>query len=41
MHDVGMSGWFCLVPIVPAILALFDGDVGENSFGADPKAAER
>ncbi len=37
MHDVGKSGWFCLIPIYNLILALTAGDVGPNEYGADPK----
>lgn len=37
MHDVGKSGWFCLIPIYNLILALTAGDVGPNQYGPDPK----
>lgn len=37
MHDVGKSGWFCLIPIYNIILAATAGDVGENKYGEDPK----
>ena len=37
MHDVGKSGWFLLIPIYNLILALTDGEKGENKYGADPK----
>ena len=37
MHDVGKSGWFLLIPIYNLILALTDGEKGENQYGADPK----
>jgi len=37
MHDVGKSGWFCLIPIYNLILALTPGDEGENEYGSDPK----
>lgn len=39
MHDVNKSGWFFLVPIYNLILLLRGGTVGENKFGADPKAS--
>jgi uncharacterized membrane protein YhaH (DUF805 family) len=38
MHDVGKSGWFILIPIYNFILALTEGEKGENEYGADPKA---
>lgn len=38
MHDVNKSGWFMLVPIYNLILAVKQGDTGENRFGSDPKA---
>jgi uncharacterized membrane protein YhaH (DUF805 family) len=44
LHDVGKSGWFyfiVLIPIIGAIwlLVLFftEGDQGENDYGPDPK----
>ncbi len=37
MHDVGKSGWFCLIPIYSLILALTEGNKGENEYGQDPK----
>ena len=40
MHDVGKSGWFALIPIYNLILALTEGEKGENSYGPDPKAEE-
>jgi len=40
MHDVGKSGWFMLVPIYNLILAVKQGEVGENSYGPDPLAVE-
>jgi uncharacterized membrane protein YhaH (DUF805 family) len=47
LHDVGKSGWFyfiILIPIVGAIwlLVLFftEGDQGENQYGPDPKGEE-
>src|SRR5688572_28574667 len=36
-HDVGMSGWFLLVPIYNLILACTDGTQGDNMYGANPK----
>lgn len=47
LHDVGKSGWFyfiVLIPLVGAIwlLVLFftEGNRGENQYGPDPKAIE-
>jgi uncharacterized membrane protein YhaH (DUF805 family) len=37
MHDVGKSGWFCLIPIYNLILACTEGDEGTNEYGSDPK----
>lgn len=37
MHDVGKSGWYCLIPIYNLILACTAGDVGPNQYGPDPK----
>lgn len=37
MHDVGKSGWFCLIPIYNLILACTDGQSGDNEYGPDPK----
>lgn len=37
MHDVGKSGWFLLIPIYSLILALTNGEEGENEYGEDAK----
>lgn len=37
MHDVGKSGWYCLIPIYNIILAATAGEVGSNQYGPDPK----
>ena len=44
LHDIGKSGWYFLLILIPCIggiiLLVFDvtaGDVGENEYGADPK----
>jgi len=37
MHDVGKSGWYCLIPIYNIILACTEGNVGPNEYGEDPK----
>jgi len=37
MHDVGKSGWFCLIPIYNLILAVTEGQKGDNQYGPDPK----
>ena len=36
MHDVGKSGWFLLIPIYNFILAVTEGNTGDNEYGADP-----
>jgi uncharacterized membrane protein YhaH (DUF805 family) len=45
LHDVGKSGWFYLISVIPLIggiwlLVLFctEGDKGDNKYGPDPKA---
>jgi len=38
MHDVGMSGWYLLIPIYNLILACTEGTDGDNEYGSDPKA---
>ena len=40
MHDVGKSGWFLLIPIYNLILAVTEGDHGENEYGPDPYEGE-
>lgn len=37
MHDVGKSGWFILIPIYNLILAITEGNKGDNQYGSDPK----
>lgn len=37
MHDVGKSGWYLLIPIYSFILAVTEGNRGENPYGKDPK----
>jgi len=36
MHDVGKSGWFLLIPIYNLILAVTEGEKGENEYGQEP-----
>ena len=38
MHDTDHSGWFLLIPIYNLILAVREGQQGDNRFGSDPKA---
>ena len=45
LHDVGKSGWFYLIILIPFIGAIWmlvllvsNGNAGENKYGADPKA---
>ncbi len=40
MHDVGKSGWYCLIPIYNIVLAATPGEVGSNQYGPDPKNPE-
>jgi len=37
MHDVGKSGWFCLIPLYNLILSLTDSEAGSNKWGPNPK----
>ena len=44
LHDVGKSGWFLLIALVPIIGAVWlfilicsEGDRAENTYGPDPK----
>ena len=44
LHDVGKSGWFLFIGLIPIIGAIWllvlyciDGDVGENNYGPNPK----
>ena len=48
LHDVGKSGWFFLIALIPLVggiwlLVLFctEGTPGPNQYGEDPKAGER
>lgn len=41
MHDVGKNGWFLLIPIYSLILAVTEGNKGDNQYGADPKAEQK
>ncbi len=37
MHDVGKSGWYCLIPIYNLVLACTDSEPGKNKWGDNPK----
>ena len=44
LHDVGKSGWFLLIVLIPLIGAIWiivlmatDGNIGENQYGMNPK----
>ena len=37
MHDLGKSGWYCLIPIYNIILLCTEGEQGTNEYGPDPK----
>ena len=46
LHDIGRSGWWLLVALIPLIgwlIALYwavkEGDAHDNAYGANPKAA--
>ena len=45
LHDIGKSGWWLLIALIPLIGAIVliiwdvrEGDRGDNRFGPDPKA---
>jgi uncharacterized membrane protein YhaH (DUF805 family) len=47
MHDIGKSGWYLLVGLIPLVGAIWylvltctAGEEGTNEHGPDPKAAE-
>jgi uncharacterized membrane protein YhaH (DUF805 family) len=47
LHDVGKSGWFLLINLIPIVgviwflvLLCMDGDPFPNQYGANPKATE-
>lgn len=37
MHDVGKSGWYCLIPFYNLYLAVQDSEHGRNEYGQSPK----
>ena len=36
-HDVGISGWFQLIPLMPLYLIFGNGVEGSNKYGENPK----
>jgi uncharacterized membrane protein YhaH (DUF805 family) len=38
MHDTDHNGWFLLIPIYNLLLAVTEGQRGNNHFGSDPKS---
>jgi uncharacterized membrane protein YhaH (DUF805 family) len=45
LHDIGKSGWFLLIALIPIVGAIWllvllctDGNAIENKYGANPKA---
>lgn len=47
MHDIGRTGWFVLLGLIPIIgwiiliyLYTVEGDAGPNEYGPDPKSPE-
>lgn len=36
-HDLGMSGWYQLIPFLPLYLVFGAGEEGPNKYGEDPK----
>jgi uncharacterized membrane protein YhaH (DUF805 family) len=48
LHDTNRSGWWWLIGLVPIVGAIVlivflatEGTAGDNTFGTDPKSAER
>lgn len=45
LHDVGKSGWFMLLSLIPFVglyvlyLLVLDSEPGSNAYGPNPKAA--
>lgn len=37
LHDLGYSGWFCLVPYIQLPLLFIEGESGSNEYGPAPK----
>ncbi|MDA7810308.1 DUF805 domain-containing protein [Flavobacteriaceae bacterium] len=44
LHDVGKSGWFYFIILIPVIgfiwifiLSIKEGEMGNNFYGSDPK----
>ncbi len=37
-HDVGMSGWFQVIPFFPLYLIFAEGEKEDNQYGSNPKA---
>jgi uncharacterized membrane protein YhaH (DUF805 family) len=47
LHDVGKSGWFILIVLIPVIGAIWllvllcmEGNLGQNKYGTNPKDLE-
>lgn len=38
LHDIGKSGWFCLIPIYNLFLYARESQKGANQYGAESKA---
>ena len=36
LHDVGKSGWFCLIPIYNIVLVASKGELAANKYGEVP-----
>jgi len=36
-HDVGISGWYQLIPFCPLFLIFASGEEGSNEYGENPK----
>jgi uncharacterized membrane protein YhaH (DUF805 family) len=36
-HDVGLNGWYQLIPFFPLYLIFGDGHSSENEYGVNPK----
>lgn len=36
-HDIGLSGWFQIIPFFVFVMFFKDSDIGNNKYGSDPK----
>jgi uncharacterized membrane protein YhaH (DUF805 family) len=39
-HDVGVSGWWCIIPFYPTLLFFISPESGENKYGVNPRKSK-